>query len=115
MCWPFLVKGVFRYDEELHLLSLNLYECRILWLSPLWSRFVKSSKFRKSSVLPDKLKLAQQPARVSESALILDVATRWNSTFEMLQRFLKQRKPVTRVIEDEGVGLVLPLTMNGVS
>ncbi|CAG7730584.1 unnamed protein product, partial [Allacma fusca] len=49
--------------------------------------------FRKSAKLRSKFKHACKIELLSTKMLLLDVATRWNSTYTMLKRVHEMRKP----------------------
>ncbi|KAK0135825.1 Zinc finger BED domain-containing protein 1 [Merluccius polli] len=59
--------------------------------------------FRKSAKATAALKEKQKQQNVVEHKLIQDVATRWNSTCEMLDRLVEQRWPVTAVLSDPSI------------
>ncbi len=59
--------------------------------------------FRHSVVASEELKRRQAQMKVAEKKLIQDCATRWNSSFYMLERLLEMRWPVTAVLSCEGV------------
>ena len=61
------------------------------------------SHFRHSSVATCALQKRQDALKVKENRLQNDCATRWNSTFTMLERLNEQRIPVQAVLEDETV------------
>lgn len=50
--------------------------------------------FHRSTVASDKLKATQQQMGLEQLRLKQDVATRWNSTFYMLRRFIEVKDPV---------------------
>lgn len=54
-----------------------------------------ASHFHHSSHAVSKLKEIQGELKLKEHKLIQDVATRWNSTYYMLERFVEQRKAIT--------------------
>lgn len=49
------------------------------------------------------MKEKQTQQNVVQHKLIQDVATRWNSTYEMLNRLVEQRWPVTAVLSDPSI------------
>jgi zinc finger BED domain-containing protein 4 len=51
--------------------------------------------FRQSSSATNRLHQLQADLNLPQLQLVQDVQTRWNSTFDMLQRLIQQRKPVT--------------------
>ena len=59
--------------------------------------------FKHSYVATAALKKKQNDLEMEELKLIQDVATRWNSTFYMLQRLSQQRVPVLAVLNDKTV------------
>ncbi|KAK1904903.1 Zinc finger BED domain containing protein 4 [Dissostichus eleginoides] len=59
--------------------------------------------FRKSAKATAALKDKQKQQNVVAHKLINDVATRWNSTCEMLDRLVEQRWPVTAVLSDPSI------------
>ncbi|XP_069389205.1 E3 SUMO-protein ligase ZBED1-like [Paralichthys olivaceus] len=59
--------------------------------------------FRRSELANSKLKKKQQQINTAEHKLILDVSTRWNSTYYMVERLLEQRWPVTATLSDPEV------------
>ncbi|KAJ4929913.1 hypothetical protein JOQ06_018933 [Pogonophryne albipinna] len=61
------------------------------------------SHFRHSSVAVCALKKRQEQLGVKVHKLQNDCATRWNSTFTMLERLYEQRLPVQAVLADETV------------
>lgn len=50
-----------------------------------------------------KLKKKKQQMNTAEDKLIQDVSTRWNSTYNMVERLLEQRWPVTATLSDPEV------------
>nr|XP_055027769.1 zinc finger BED domain-containing protein 4-like [Misgurnus anguillicaudatus] len=61
------------------------------------------SHFRHSSVATRALKARQEQLSIRGRKLQSDCATRWNSTFDMLDRLYEQRIPVQAVLADEAV------------
>lgn len=59
--------------------------------------------FRKSEPAMRALRIRQSDMRAPSHCLIQDVATRWNSTFFMIERLLEQRWPITAVLSDPTV------------
>ncbi|XP_071371643.1 E3 SUMO-protein ligase ZBED1-like [Centroberyx affinis] len=59
--------------------------------------------FKKSAKATAALKEKQKQQNVVEHKLIQDVATRWNSTCEMLDQLVEQRWPVTAVLSDPSI------------
>lgn len=59
--------------------------------------------FKKSAKATAALKEKQTQQNVVQHKLIQDVATRWNSTYEMLNRLVEQRWPVTAVLSDPSI------------
>ncbi|KAL0188430.1 hypothetical protein M9458_015529, partial [Cirrhinus mrigala] len=59
--------------------------------------------FKKSAKATATLKEKQTQQNVAQHKLIQDVATRWNSTYEMLNRLVEQRWPVTAVLSDPSI------------
>ncbi|XP_022520027.2 zinc finger BED domain-containing protein 4-like [Astyanax mexicanus] len=59
--------------------------------------------FKKSAKATIALKDKQKQQNVVEHSLTQDIATRWNSTCEMLDRLLEQRWPVTAVLSDPSI------------
>ena len=59
--------------------------------------------FRHSVVATVALKEKQEQMNISAKKLINSCATRWNSTYEMLERILKLRWPIIAVLSDESV------------
>ena len=58
------------------------------------------SHFRHSVVATEALKNKQQQMNITAKKLINSCPTRWNSTYEMLERVLKLRWPITAVLSD---------------
>jgi len=61
------------------------------------------SHFSHSVVATEALKNKQQQMNITAKKLINSCPTRWNSTYEMLQRVLKLRWPVTAVLSDDTI------------
>ena len=61
------------------------------------------SHFHHSVVASEALKKKQQQMNINGRKLVKSCTTRWNSTFEMLDRLIKLRWPVTAVLSDEEV------------
>lgn len=59
--------------------------------------------FKKSAKATAALKEKQMQQNIVQHKLIQDVATRWNSTYEMLNRLVEQRWPVTAVLSDPSI------------
>lgn len=59
--------------------------------------------FRHSALASGALKTRQHQMNVDEKKLIQSSATRWNSTYYMLDRLVEQRWPVVAVLSDESV------------
>ncbi len=59
--------------------------------------------FHHSTVVSEALKQKQAQMGMSCKKLITSCATRWNSTYEMLDRLLKLRWPITAVLSDSEV------------
>ena len=56
--------------------------------------------FHKSELASTKLKEKQGQMNTPQNKLIQDVATRWNSTYYMVESVLQQRWPVTATLSD---------------
>ena len=61
------------------------------------------SHFSHSVVATEALKNKQQQMNITAKKLINSCPTRWNSTYEMLQRVLKLCWPVTAVLSDDTI------------
>ena len=61
------------------------------------------SHFSHSVVATEALKNKQQQMNITGKKLIYSCPTRWNSTYEMLDRILKLQWPITAVLSDETV------------
>lgn len=59
--------------------------------------------FRHSNIAWEALKENQENLKMPVLKLIQSVPTRWNSTFDMLERLLKNRRPVESVLADRSV------------
>ena len=59
--------------------------------------------FKHSSLATAALKKRQEQMSLPTIKLKQDVATRWNSTYYMLERLLEMRWPVVAVLSDESV------------
>uniref|UniRef100_A0A8C1VWD7 HAT C-terminal dimerisation domain-containing protein n=1 Tax=Cyprinus carpio TaxID=7962 RepID=A0A8C1VWD7_CYPCA len=59
--------------------------------------------FKKSELACTKLKEKQKQMGTETYMLVQDVCTRWNSTYQILSRLLKQRWPVTATLSDPAV------------
>ena len=59
--------------------------------------------FRKSELATTALRKRQEQMQVEQHNLVQDVATRWNSTYFLIERLLEQRWPVTAVLSDPSV------------
>ena len=59
--------------------------------------------FSHSVVATEELKTREAQMNMAEKKLVKDVATRWNSSFYMLDRLLELRWPVSAVLSDETV------------
>ena len=59
--------------------------------------------FRKSELATTALRKRQDQMQVEQHNLVQDVATRWNSTYFLIERLLEQRWPVTAVLSDPSV------------
>lgn len=59
--------------------------------------------FRHSNIAWEALKTNQENLKMPVLKLIQSVPTRWNSTFDMLERLLKNRRPVESVLADKSV------------
>lgn len=55
------------------------------------------------------LRLEQRNAGLPEHRLKQDVATRWNSTLDMLERILQQQKPIHAMARKDPIGIDKPL------
>jgi hypothetical protein len=56
--------------------------------------------FRKSVVVSNALAEKQRQMGVKENSLVIDCETRWNSTYDMFDRFIEQQLPVYAVLHD---------------
>ncbi|XP_076869612.1 E3 SUMO-protein ligase ZBED1-like [Brachyhypopomus gauderio] len=79
--------------------TLNLVVKKALELTPVLSTIrTKARKlvgyFRSSTTAKEKLDLVQEHMRKPKKKLIQEVETRWNSTFQMLERVAELREPV---------------------
>jgi len=61
------------------------------------------SAFKKSCTKTAALTEKQRSQNVVEHCLIQDVATRWNSTYSMLERLCEQRWPISAVLSDPNI------------
>ena len=61
------------------------------------------SHFSHSVVATEALKNKQQQMNITAKKLINSCPTRWNSTYEMFERLLKLRWPITAVLSDETI------------
>ena len=61
------------------------------------------SHFSHNVVATEALKNTQQQMNITGKELINSCSTRWNSTYEMLDRILKLWWPITAVLSDETV------------
>jgi len=59
--------------------------------------------FRKSVVMSNELRSRQKQMDIPNNALKIDCPTRWNSTYEMIDRLLEQRLAVYAVLHDPKV------------
>ena len=59
--------------------------------------------FLKSELAITALRKRQEQMQVEQHNLVQDVATRWNSTYFLIERLLEQRWPVTAVLSDPSV------------
>ena len=59
--------------------------------------------FKHSAISMTALKEKQQQMNIPQHHLIQDVATRWNSTYFMMERLLKQRWSIYAVLHNENV------------
>ena len=59
--------------------------------------------FNHSAVVSEELKRWQVQMEMAEKKLVQECATRWNSTFYMLERLLELRWPVSAVLSDDRV------------
>ncbi|XP_071572358.1 E3 SUMO-protein ligase ZBED1-like, partial [Temnothorax nylanderi] len=59
--------------------------------------------FRHSNIACEALKANQENLKMPVLKLIQSVPTRWNSTFDMLERLLKNRRPVESVLANRSV------------
>ncbi len=59
--------------------------------------------FRHSVVATEELKRRQAQMETGNKKLIQDCATRWNSSFYMLERLVEMRWPISAVLSDESV------------
>jgi len=59
--------------------------------------------FNHSVIAAEELKGRQAQMQIREKKLVQEVATRWNSSFYMLERLLEMRWPVSAVLSDERV------------
>lgn len=80
--------------------TLNLVAMKALESVPAATELIKKVKnivtwFRQSVHVSDELK------KVSDKKLIQEVATRWNSTYNMIQRFLELRPYVNDIVNRE--------------
>ena len=95
--------------ESLHCSAHCLQLCLKAGLSiPTIDRLLGAARklvghFNHSVVATEQLKTRQSQMNMTEKKLVKDVATRWNSTFYMLERLLELRWPVTAVLSDETV------------
>ena len=59
--------------------------------------------FHKSNIATEMLKEKQLALQLPQHKLINDCKTRWNSTYQMIQRFLTQRPAVLAALLDERI------------
>ncbi|KAK0153212.1 Zinc finger BED domain-containing protein 4 [Merluccius polli] len=79
--------------------TLNLIVKKCLDLTPVLSSIRTKARrlvgyFRSSTSAKEKLAVIQEQMGKPTLKLIQEVETRWNSTFQMLQRLVDQREPV---------------------
>ncbi len=93
--WPYL--HCFAHTLNL-CVQAGLDVPRIRHAISMCSRLV--AHFRRSSKATYALEEKQRALSVSEHNLIQDVVTRWNSTFDMIERILEQQTPICAALVD---------------
>ena len=91
-------------DEVIELLDIftnENYKNNVMNLNKIVSNFRQIAKFiRKSTIAKEKLEKLQKANGINQSLTIdLDVRTRWNLTFFMLQKFLKLKTSLRIFLE----------------
>ena len=94
-----VVKSALDDESETSKLSAILDSCRKI--AAHFHRSVKDSHI---------LRLEQSKACVPQHRLKVDVATRWNSTLEMLERIMEQQKPIHAMSNEHVIGVARPIS-----
>ena len=63
--------------------------------------------FKHSTTLTAPLKQRQKALDLPQHTLVQDVATRWNSTFDMMSRLLEQRRVLTDILLDHRLSKII--------